>query len=39
VALAGATIVVAGTATSLMLARGRRTERAGAPVPQPAAAG
>jgi EmrB/QacA subfamily drug resistance transporter len=39
VALAGAAIIVAGTVGSLMLARGRRTDRAAIAVPQPAAAG
>jgi hypothetical protein len=39
VALAGAAIVVAGTAASLMLARGRQPERASTPIPQPAGAG
>jgi hypothetical protein len=38
VALAGAAIIVAGTAGSLVLARGRRTERVAIPVPQAAGA-
>ena len=38
VALAGAAIIVAGTAGSLVLARGRRTERVAVAVPQPAGA-
>jgi EmrB/QacA subfamily drug resistance transporter len=38
VALAGAAIIVAGTAASLILARGRRVERAVIGVPQPAGA-
>jgi hypothetical protein len=38
VALAGAAIIVAGTAGSLVLARGRRTERLAIAVPQTAGA-
>jgi hypothetical protein len=39
VSLAGAAIIVAGTAASLVLARGRRTGRVAVPAPQPAPAG
>jgi hypothetical protein len=38
VSLAGAVIIVAGSAGSLVLARGRRTERVAVVVPQPAGA-
>jgi hypothetical protein len=37
-ALVGAAIIVAGTTASLMLARGRRSDRASIPAPQPAGA-
>jgi EmrB/QacA subfamily drug resistance transporter len=37
-ALVGAAVIVAGTTASLMLARGRRTNRASIPAPQPAGA-
>jgi hypothetical protein len=39
VAIAGAAIILAGTATSFMLARGRQARSVAMPLPEPAPAG